>query len=248
MRVVATLALFGWCSWMVACSSSSKGEADASTEAAPDVGCVPVDSGPLDDALVAEGQTLVQTEKCRKCHGDTLSGNFDGIMAPDNIGQVYPPNLTNDPASGLGCWTNAQIVNAILNGYDNTNTPICLPMPRFADAGLDGATALAVAEYLRSLPVLVDNVPNSPMCAPGGGPLDAGPPDAPEEDTGTHHDSGVHDSGTHDSGFHDAGTHDSSVPEDTGAHDAGEPGDSSENADSSVHDAGNDALVDAASD
>jgi len=107
-------------------------------------------------------------------------------------GLGLPPNLTSDPATGLGCWTNAQIENAILNGTDNEGMPLCPPMPRFGhlagDGGLDGAGAQAVVAYLRSLAVVVYQVPDTPNCAaPSDGGADAG------MDSGM--DAGVVDSG-----------------------------------------------------
>jgi hypothetical protein len=178
-----------------ACSSSSTGTAPDATDA----GCTPVDAGPLDPNQIALGQALVKIEKCPKCHGDTLGGNFDGVMSCC-YGQVYPPNLTNDPATGLGCWTDPQIQTAILDGLDNMNTPLCPPMPHFGDAGLDAAGVASIIQYLRSLPVVMNNVPESPDCT---GPGDAGPQDsggdAEPQDSG-HRDGGKRDSGKGDSG------------------------------------------------
>jgi len=149
-----------------------------------------VDAGPLDDAEVALGQSIVMSHRCTTCHGGTLSGNYDGVMSPTlEGGRAYPPNLTSDPATGLGCWTNEQIENAILNGIDNEGTALCPPMPRWAyltDGGaLDAAQAQAVVAFLRSLPIFVNQVPETPDCpAPDAAPpIDAGSDtsdDAPE--------------------------------------------------------------------
>jgi hypothetical protein len=128
-----------------------------------------VDAGPLDDAEVALGEQLVAAHKCHSCHGQALSGNFDGVPSPATEGGLaYPPNLTSDPATGLGCWTNAQIENAFLNGIDNQGMPLCPPMPRFGqliDGGIDPTGASALVQYLRSLPIISQIVPNTPNCA-----------------------------------------------------------------------------------
>jgi hypothetical protein len=138
---------------------------DVEAETAPS--CA-VDAGLLDDAEVQVGQSIVAAHKCPTCHGGTLSGNYDGVLSPTTEGgRAYPPNLTPDPATGLGCWTDYQIENAFLNGIDNEGMPLCPPMPRFghlADGGLDAAAARAVVEYLRSLPIFVNAVPNTPNC------------------------------------------------------------------------------------
>lgn len=153
-----------------ATEAGSDGEADASDamDMEAEASCA-VDAGPLDDAEVALGQQIVRAHKCPSCHGETLSGNFNGVPSPTlEGGTAYPPNLTSDPATGLGCWTNADIENAFLNGIDNEGMRLCPPMPRFGhiDGGLGPAEAHAVVQYLRSLPVIPNQVPNTPDCPP----------------------------------------------------------------------------------
>jgi hypothetical protein len=152
---------------------------DAGADVLPDVGCVPFDAGPLDDAQVQAGRALVHSLGCTTCHGGTLSGNNDGVTSPETEGGLaYPPNLTSDPATGLGCWTNADIERAFLHGIDDQGQPLCPPMPRFANRGVDAGGAAEIVAYLRSLPKLVNQVPNTPQCTI---PTDAGP-DASESD------------------------------------------------------------------
>jgi len=151
----------------------SEGEAEAEASCA-------VDAGPLDDAQIQLGAAIISTHRCFDCHGQTLSGNNDGVAyAQDEGGFAYPPNLTSDPATGLGCWTNAQIESAILDGVDNEGMPLCPPMPRFGhlqDGGLDAAQVQAVIEYLRSIPVTMNQVPDTNCTF-----SDAGPPDSSTE-------------------------------------------------------------------
>ena len=139
---------------------------DATEEPEAEASCA-VDAGPLDDAVVALGLQLVQAHKCQDCHGQVLSGNNDGVPSlTAEGGTAYPPNLTSDPATGLGCWTNDQIENAILNGIDDEGMPLCAPMPLFGhiDGGLDPAQAQAVIEYMRSLPIVHNQVADTPAC------------------------------------------------------------------------------------
>jgi len=173
-----------------------------------DGGCVLYDASGLDDAAVSAGGALVTALKCRKCHGDLLSGNADGVQSIQTEGGLaYPPNLTPDPATGLGCWTNAQIQNAFLNGIDNEGQPLCPPMPHFAEAGVDAAAAAEIVAYLRSLHAVTANIPNTPSCTIGPGGDDGG---AAEGSTG--------DAGTGDAGTGDAGTgNDASGGQEAGA-------------------------------
>jgi mono/diheme cytochrome c family protein len=141
---------------------------DASVAASPDGGCTPVPVGPVDPDLVSAGKALVLANNCQQCHGDNLSGNFDGVMFTGHTMPAYPPNLTPDPATGLGCWTDQQIVNALLNGVDDQNQPLCPPMPHFSSFGMDPADAIAIATFLRTLKPSVNQVPATPACQPWG--------------------------------------------------------------------------------
>ena len=144
------------------------GEDGGSEDAGPpDAGpCEIVDAGPLDPTLVAQGRALVIAHNCTQCHGETLSGNQDGVVVPGTNGvRQYPPNLTPDPATGLGCWTNTQIETAFLFNRDNNNAPICPPMPHFADAGFTETQAESIVAFLRSLPTVVNNIPSGPDCS-----------------------------------------------------------------------------------
>ncbi len=148
--------------------------ADSSPDSAP-TSCA-FDAGPLDDAAVQLGASLVQSHGCYTCHGQSLSGNNDGVPSSSADGGVaYPPNLTSDLSTGLGCWTNTEIENAMLNGIDNEGMPLCSPMPLFGDidgsAGLDLSSSQAIVAYLRSLPIVNNQVPETPECA---APSDAG--------------------------------------------------------------------------
>src|ERR1700756_175519 len=79
------------------------------------------------ETTVERGQYLVTTiGACGNCHtprvgddfkitpGTELSGGFK-FTDPD-IGPIDPPNITPDITTGIGEWTNAQIVNALRNG------------------------------------------------------------------------------------------------------------------------------------
>jgi hypothetical protein len=185
-------------------------EASTSTDAGSDGGdggdggsCVPFDASALDDASVAAGfQQVWHVYRCYGCHqpssdmvsdagaGIVLSGNNAGL---GDSGTIFPPNLTGDPATGLGCWTDSQISNAILNGVDDQGRTLCKPMPKFgqpkptADGGatpgypMDAGTAQEIIDYLRSLPVVVNKVTDTTCPSPDAGPADAGPADAAEQ-------------------------------------------------------------------
>jgi hypothetical protein len=165
-------------------ASPDAGSGDArAADATPDTKKTPaveascaVDAGRLSDAEVALGFAVVTASNCFSCHGPQLAGNQDGVFSPTAEGGLaYPPNLTPDPATGIGCWTNAQITNAFLNGIDDEGQPLCAPMPHFGalgDGGIDDAQAAAVVQYLRSIPAISRTIPSTPNC-PTPPPVDA---------------------------------------------------------------------------
>ena len=169
-----------------ASDSSTASDGDAASDGAA---CVPFDASGLDDAAVQAGMLALWTVyQCQKCHqnasqmvddagnGLVLSGNNKGLANGDASPVIFPPNLTNDPATGLGCWTDMQVVNAILKGVDNEGKNLCPSMPRWGNAlqlpmdggprsgtPMDAGTAQQIVDFLRSLPV-VSNMVTQTMC------------------------------------------------------------------------------------
>lgn len=102
-------------------------------------------------ALVAEGRDRAQA--CTGCHGADLAGGVTPAA-----GDLFAPNLTPDPDTGLGAWSDDQIVTAIRAGKDDQGQDLCAVMPRFAT--LDDAGSAALVAYLRSLDPVANQVPS----------------------------------------------------------------------------------------
>jgi hypothetical protein len=153
--IASSTAIFGGCS----SSSSSDNAANATSSTNADeqeAGCA-VEAGPLDPSAVSRGAGLVVQWKCGSCHqGDagTLGG---GTLGLDGGAPAYPPNLTPDLETGLGCWTDSQIESAMVSGVDNGGVQLCV-MPQFE---FDPGTAHDIIAYLRSLPAVSNQVPDT---------------------------------------------------------------------------------------
>ncbi len=122
---------------------------------------------PAEDPL-ALGARIVYTSGCVDCHTpgtfygvpDTtrfLSGSELGWQVP--WGVTYPRNLTPDSATGIGAWTEEQIVVAIREGRRPDGSPLLPPMPWPMYAHLTDEDAFAVAKYLKSIPPIVHEMP-----------------------------------------------------------------------------------------
>ncbi len=172
-RATRPLGLTLLCVALAACFAgpSSTDPGGAAPPKAPDAdagGVAPgAPRGPLN--AMERGLALVQSNGCASCHqsGDPKDGALSGRAKPLR-GTVYPPNLTPDKETGLGDWTEEEIVRAIREGKDDQMSDLCSVMPRFAD--LSYAQASDIVAYLRGLPPVRHKLPAS-QCddAPGEG-------------------------------------------------------------------------------
>ena len=131
------------------------------------------------DAVQRRGAYLVAIMDCTGCHTQGalagrpdpalhLAGSTIGFGAPD-LGVFYPPNLTPDPETGLGDWSEGDIVRAIRTGQRPDGRQLAPMMPWRSYAALTDEDAAAVAAYLKSLP------PVRHAVAPPAGPGQAAP-------------------------------------------------------------------------
>lgn len=106
---------------------------------------------------------------CGNCHtpqgpnGPLAGMELAGGMVIDVPGAftVHTPNITPDKATGIGRWTDAQIVAAIREGKRPNGTIIGPPMPIELYRGLSDADVLAIVAYLRSVPAVANTPPKS---------------------------------------------------------------------------------------
>lgn len=168
------------------------------------VAAVAACGGPSEDP-VKRGQYLAATSACGDCHTpgailgpiqlDKKFGGGDvGFQMP--TGTFFPPNLTPDDETGLGKWTEAQIVTVLRTGVRPDGRILAEAMPwkhwysQFTDAD-----AMAIAKYLKTLPPLANKAPGpfGPSEKPTGayfsivvpGAPGAAPTAAPDSGTAT---------------------------------------------------------------
>jgi len=101
------------------------------------------------------GEYLVRAGGCFSCHtaagGQKLAG---GRALATPFGTFYSPNITPDPETGIGRWTDTQFLRALREGVrpDGTNYFPVFPYPSFT--GITDSDALAIKAYLFSLPAV----------------------------------------------------------------------------------------------
>ncbi len=131
--------------------------------------CAPLAPALADDTAVARGKYLVTLGGCQDCHtpghffgkpdmARALGGSEVGFDIP-GLGTFYGPNLTPDKDTGLGKWTDAQVMAALRTGVRPDGRVLAPIMPWRSLAMLTDQDAAAVVAYLRSLPPVANTVP-----------------------------------------------------------------------------------------
>jgi len=73
----------------------------------------------FDPALVARGAELAAIGNCNVCHtvpgGEILAG---GLGIPTPFGTIYSTNITPDPGTGIGRWSEAAFIRSMREGVD----------------------------------------------------------------------------------------------------------------------------------
>lgn len=121
------------------------------------------------DSEVERGRYVVAVAGCGDCHtpghffgkpdaARLLGGSEVGFEIPE-LGVFYGPNLTADKETGLGAWTDAQVMAAIQSGTRPDGRILAPIMPWRAYASLSQSDAQAIVAYLRSLPAVRNKVP-----------------------------------------------------------------------------------------
>ena len=80
-----------------------------------------------------------------------LGGSEVGFEV-QGLGVFHGPNLTSDKETGLGSWTDAQIIAAMQKGVRPDGRVLAPIMPWRALASLTPEDARAIVAYLRSVP------------------------------------------------------------------------------------------------
>ncbi len=139
------------------------------------------DAGTIPTAV--QGARFVEARRCAQCH-QSINAD-DGILSGQTLPQpgthAYGRNLTPDPATGIGGWSDEELLLAMRSGVDDQGSHLCAPMPQFMTMG-DGE-GMAIVAYLRSLPPVTRIIPES-ACADDTADDDGGSGAVPSSDSG----------------------------------------------------------------
>lgn len=123
------------------------------------------------------GQYMVKLLGCGVCHTDgaligkpdyafNLAGSRTGIaysnpLIEENPGVIYPSNITPDIDTGIGSWSESEIVLLLRSGTTSHNRKLLAIMPWPTYAWITDSDAVAIAAYLRNLPPVNHRVPDN---------------------------------------------------------------------------------------
>jgi mono/diheme cytochrome c family protein len=103
-------------------------------------------------SLVARGEYLARAADCMACHTTAAGKPYAGGLAiRTQFGTLYAPNITPDPSTGIGNFTDQDFLRALREGVMPDGTHLYPAMPYAAYAYMTDADALAIKAYLFSL-------------------------------------------------------------------------------------------------
>jgi mono/diheme cytochrome c family protein len=119
------------------------------------------------DRRVARGEYLTTLCECFVCHSPLQDGDYEmpvegKVGAGDVINarqRKVAPNLTPDPETGAGSWTDGQIARAIRTGISHDGRKLSLAMPYDYYSVMTDEDVASVVAYLRSLPPVRNRLP-----------------------------------------------------------------------------------------
>jgi mono/diheme cytochrome c family protein len=150
-------------------------------------------AGP-DPKLVDQGAYIAKAAACAVCHtaigptGPDLANAFaGGLEMPDAIGTWRTPNITQDKSTGIGNWTDDQIIAAVREGVRPDGTGLYAIMPFMNYNRMSDDDAKALVAFLRTIKPIAKVVgPNEDLkIMKGPGPKAAGAAD-PKDDKVKH--------------------------------------------------------------
>jgi cytochrome c553 len=143
--------------WLASQSVPDGSQAQAVFTHSPPLHCgsiepqAPPPSAPA-SSLVERGRELVGLGDCEACHTARGGAPFAGARAiPTPFGTFYSPNITPDPATGIGRWSEQDFWHALHDGYARDGTPLYPAFPYTNYTRVTRADANAMFAYLRTV-------------------------------------------------------------------------------------------------
>jgi mono/diheme cytochrome c family protein len=109
--------------------------------------------------LIQRERYLADMGDCGACH--TLRGSgalLAGGRPLETFGTLLAPNITPDPETGIGAWTDDEFVNSLTKGTGRNGTHLYPAMPYTYMTKITSEDALAIRAYLNTIPAMRNSV------------------------------------------------------------------------------------------
>jgi mono/diheme cytochrome c family protein len=122
------------------------------------------------EADLAVGRTMFFVGGCSSCHAvpgqDDKARLGGGLALKSPFGTFYVPNISPDPTDGIGAWTEAQFLTALIKGASPAGSHYypAFPYTSYQRLTLDDARDLFA--YLKALPPVRGRVRDHDMAFP----------------------------------------------------------------------------------
>lgn len=111
---------------------------------------------------------------CGDCHTPRTRPPGPALSGGNKQGPANTSNITQDKETGIGAWTDDQIIAALREGKRPDGSTVGPPMPIPSYRGISDDDAKALVAYLRTIPPIKNAVPRSQYPKPL--PAAYGPP------------------------------------------------------------------------
>ncbi|MFZ0425048.1 MAG: cytochrome c [Xanthobacteraceae bacterium] len=115
---------------------------------------------PQDFGQIERGHYLAIAGDCAACHTLPGSGHdfAGGRLVQTPFGELAAPNITPDPTTGIGAWTDDEFVNALTKGTGRNGERLYPAMPYTYYTKVTRDDALAIRAYLNTIPAVQNPV------------------------------------------------------------------------------------------
>jgi len=118
-------------------------------------------------SLVERGEYLARAADCEVCHtaaGGSPYAGGQAFVLP--FGTLYSTNITPDPSTGIGGYSDANFLDAMHKGIGKGDSKLYPAMPYASYTYMSDADALAIKAYLFSLPPVKAPAPQNALAFP----------------------------------------------------------------------------------
>lgn len=133
--------------------------------------CFDAPARAADDAAIARGAYLAVAGGCESCHTDKKNNGAPlagGRALVTPFGTFYGPNITPDPKTGIGDWTEDQFKRALRSGIDDEGHYLYPVFPFTTFTNITDADAGDLFAYLKSVKPVEHEVPPDTIKFPFG--------------------------------------------------------------------------------